>query len=77
MKLPSRKYHSGVPFELWTGQGAWFWGLVNPRSKGGIVGAAPTEAEAMREARTAIEELANDPHQGLGSGQLCQGCFSL
>jgi hypothetical protein len=59
MKIASRRYHSGMGYDLWANQGAWFWGLVNLRVKGGIVGAARTKAEAIREARAAIEELSN------------------
>jgi hypothetical protein len=47
----------GVGFDIWTGQRTWFWSLVNPQLNGGVVGAAPTEAEALREARMAIEEM--------------------
>jgi hypothetical protein len=59
MKILSRGYHNGVHLELWTNQGAWFWGLVNLRRNGGVVGAATSEAEAIREAHNAIEELSN------------------
>ena len=57
MEQPGRNYHRDIPFALWTDRGSWFWRFVDPRSKGGIVGAAPSRAEAMREARAAIEEL--------------------
>lgn len=69
MKAPNRNFHSGMSFELWTSQGSWFWGLINPRRKGGIVGAALTEAEARCEARSAIEELANGNGSGSGASR--------
>ncbi len=52
-----RENHRGVGFDIWTGQWTWFWSLVNPQLGGGAVGAAPTEADAIREARIAIEEI--------------------
>lgn len=48
--------YSGVSFAVWKVQGAWFWSLVRPYGEGGTIGAAGTEAEAMREARVAIEQ---------------------
>lgn len=73
MRALSRRFHRGQKFELWTSQGACFWRLVDSRRNGGIIGAAASEAEAMREARTTIEELlwrstngaaANEPNDG-------------
>ena len=46
----------GVSFAVWKVQGAWFWSLGRPYGDGGTIGAAGTEAEAMREARVAIEQ---------------------
>jgi hypothetical protein len=57
MERLRRGYDSGMGFDLWVHQGVWFWGFTNPPVKGGIVGAARTKAEAIREARAAIEEL--------------------
>jgi hypothetical protein len=48
--------HLGLRFDVWNGQGTWFW-LVVPRGGAGIVGAAANEADAVRDARTSIEEL--------------------
>jgi hypothetical protein len=48
--------YSGVSFAVWKVHGAWFWSLVHPYGEGGTIGAAGTEAEAMREARVAIEQ---------------------
>lgn len=49
--------HLGIGFELWSNQRVWFWSVINSRGNGGAIGAAITEAEAVREACTAIEEL--------------------
>jgi hypothetical protein len=57
MEKLRRGYDSGMGFDLWVNQGAWFWGFTNRLIKGGIVGAARTKAEAIREACAAIEEL--------------------
>ena len=53
--------HCGTGFEIWTSQQSWFWRLSDPHRNRGSVGAAATEAEAMRDARLAIEE--NSPCQ--------------
>ena len=50
--------HLGTRFEVWTGQQSWFWRLSDPARNGGSVGAAATEADAIREACIAIEEMA-------------------
>jgi hypothetical protein len=52
-----RKDHLGAGFEVWTGGQSWFWCLLNPRRDGGAIGAAATEADAIREAFVAIEEM--------------------
>jgi hypothetical protein len=62
MKTPSRTYHADIPFELWTSRGAWFWRLVVSGLEGGIMGIASSQAEAMHEARAAIDELASNLH---------------
>ena len=51
-----RKDHLGAGFEVWTGGQSWFWCLLSPR-RGGAIGAAASEADAIREARAAIEEI--------------------
>jgi len=57
MEKLRRGYDNGMGFDLWLNQGAWFWGFTNRLIKGGIVGAARTKAEAIREACAALEEL--------------------
>ena len=49
--------HLGIGFELWSNQRVWFWSAVNLCGNAGAIGAATTEAEAVREACAAIEEL--------------------
>jgi hypothetical protein len=49
--------HVNTAFEVWTGQGTWFWYVVNPQRDCGTIGAAATETEAIREARSSIEEM--------------------
>jgi hypothetical protein len=56
--------HLGIGFELWSDQRVWFWSVVNPCCNGGAIGAAITEAEAVREACVAIEELAASAARG-------------
>jgi hypothetical protein len=46
-----------ISFEVWTGQESWFWYVVNPKRNGGMIGAAASEMEAIREARSAIAEM--------------------
>ncbi|MGA8058210.1 MAG: hypothetical protein WB999_08200 [Candidatus Binataceae bacterium] len=55
--MRSRRDHLGTGFEVWTGGQSWFWCLLNPRRDGGAIGAAATEADAVREAFVAIEEM--------------------
>ena len=44
----------GTDFEIWSGQQSWFW-RFSDRNRGSV-GAAPSEADAVREACRAIEE---------------------
>ena len=74
MRILHSRSHKGMSFEVWTNQGAWFWGLIIPPSTGGIVGVALTETEAIQEARAAIQELANRAHPRLGSDALGHAC---
>jgi hypothetical protein len=53
----ARPHRSPITFEVWTCQGTWFWYVVNPQRNGGTIGAAATETEAIREARSSIEEM--------------------
>ena len=55
MTIPSRN-HLETNFEVWEDGKSWFWMVVSPHSDGGTIGAAATEAEAIRDARSLIEE---------------------
>jgi hypothetical protein len=52
-----RGHRSPIVFEIWTRGGAWFWNVVDPQRNGGTIGAAATETEAIREARSSIEKM--------------------
>ena len=52
------KHHLGVGFEVWNAQETWFW-LVANTNRNGVIGAAATESDAMREARASIEEISD------------------
>jgi hypothetical protein len=53
----SRKHHLGIEFVIWSRESAWFWLLIDPRGRGGMIGATRDEARAMREACSSIEEM--------------------
>jgi hypothetical protein len=47
-----------IGFKVWEDHHqCWFWLVTGPHSNGGTVGAAATEAEAIRDARSLIEDL--------------------
>ena len=48
--------HIGDKFEVWKKREAWFWRVFNVEPSGAAIGAAASEAEAVREARLYIEE---------------------
>ena len=49
----------GVAFQIWSGPQTWFWFVVNPHQNGGAIGAAASEADALREACLSIEEISS------------------
>jgi hypothetical protein len=53
----NRKRHLGVDFLIWSRESSWFWFLINPRGKGGMIGATTNEARAMREVCLSIEAI--------------------
>ena len=55
MTSPSRN-QSEAGFEVWENGESWFWLVVSPHSDGGTIGAAASEAEAIRAARSLIED---------------------
>jgi hypothetical protein len=56
----SSRTHLGIRFDVWNGQRAWFWLIVNARGDGAVIGAAAKEADAVREARSSIEEMSSN-----------------
>jgi hypothetical protein len=54
--MRTERVHSGVSFAVWQAQGAWFWSLVSPYGERCTIGAAASEADAMREAQVAIDQ---------------------
>jgi len=52
------KHHLGVGFEVWYAQQSWFWFVANT-NRNGMIGAAATESDAVRDARSSIEELSD------------------
>jgi hypothetical protein len=52
------QHHLGIGFEVWNAQQSWFWFVANT-SRNGMIGAAATESDAIAEARSSIEEIAN------------------
>jgi hypothetical protein len=55
------QHYLGIGFEVWNAQQSWFW-LVENTNRKGVIGAAATESDAMREARASIEEISNSKH---------------
>ena len=53
----SIRNHMGIGFEVWSKQHSWFWLVVNSHHGAGAIGAAASEAEAVREAYSSIEEI--------------------
>jgi hypothetical protein len=47
----------GVDFVVWRRESTWFWFLINPLGKGGMIGATVNEARAIREACLSIEAI--------------------
>ena len=62
------KNHLGIGFQVWNSQHSWFW-FVENTSCNGMIGAAASESEAEREARSSIEELAS-PNRGGWEGAI-------
>jgi len=50
--------HLGTSFTLWKRRQSWFWLVLNQHGNSGAIGTAASEAEAVREACSSIEEMA-------------------
>jgi hypothetical protein len=47
----------GIRIDIWNGQRAWFWRVVDSGHDAAVVGAATKETEAIRDACNSIEEM--------------------
>jgi hypothetical protein len=56
--------HLGTSFEIWNGRHTWFWFVADACCSGAAIGAAANQAEAIREARLSIEEMAATRSRG-------------
>jgi hypothetical protein len=64
------RIHLGTSFTVWNRRQAWFWLVLDQHGNGGTIGNAATEAEAEREACSAIEEMsAQRPSLSVSSGR--------
>src|SRR6266849_5671560 len=69
--------HLGTSFEIWSGQHTWFWFVADGCCDGAAIGAAANEAEAIREARWSIEEMAARRSGSAGSPGISKPPFIL
>jgi hypothetical protein len=53
--------HLGTSFRVWSRQQSWFWLVLSRHGDGGTIGTAATEADAVREACSSIEQMAAQP----------------
>jgi hypothetical protein len=49
--------HLGTSFTVWSRRRTWFWLVLDQHRTGGTIGTAATEAEAIRDACSSIEEM--------------------
>ena len=54
-----RKHQFDIGFKVWRRQRTWFWFVASQYGNGGAIGAAATEAEAIRAARASVEAVFN------------------
>jgi hypothetical protein len=69
-KLPRSQVHNhlGTAFTVWRRRQTWFWLIPDQRSAiRGAIGTAATEAAAVGEARSSIEEMSAQLPQRLAS----------
>ena len=48
--------HLGTSFNVWNRRRIWFWSVLDQHGNGGVIGTAATEAEAISDACSSIEE---------------------
>jgi len=49
--------HLGTSFTVWSSRRTWFWLVLDQHRTGGTIGTATTEAEAIHDACSSIEEM--------------------
>jgi hypothetical protein len=67
----------GSSYGIWNGRNAWFWFVTETAHHGAAIGVAANEAEAVREARCSIEEMAEPPTSMAESRGGAQNCSLL
>jgi hypothetical protein len=68
-----RILHPNLELKVWSSRGTWFWHLSHPTRNMATVGAAATEAEAMREVCVALEERSGQLLPAQEAAALCLG----
>ncbi len=53
--------HMSANFMVWNRRQSWFWMVLNQHGNGGTIGTAATEADAVHEAHSTIEEMFAQP----------------
>jgi len=46
-----------IGFKVWENSHGWCWLVVGPHNNGGTIGAAATEADAIRDVRSLVDDL--------------------
>ena len=74
--------HLGTSFSIWNRQRTWFWLVRHQQDNGAVIGTASSESEAVREARSSIEEMAMQSSRlpavlGAGRGNALVAASSL
>jgi len=49
--------HLGTSFKVWNRRHSWFWLVMSQHGNGGAIGTATSEADAVSEACSSIEEM--------------------
>jgi len=49
--------HLGISFTVWQRRRIWFWLVLNQHRNGGTIGTAASEAKAIGDACSSIEEI--------------------
>ncbi len=69
--------HLGTSFTVWSRRRSWFWMVLNQNGNGGMIGTAATEAEAIRDACSSIEEMPAQLPSRFASPGLTDGKVSM